>query len=64
VIHVAPVSAYPTEAEGRAAFASPTDAPYHGAWRLPEPYNAVVHVFANEATVADLARAGWTREDA
>jgi hypothetical protein len=73
VIHVALVSAYPTEAEARAALSdgnnyapgyrafAGSDAPYLGVWRLAEPYGAEVHVFT--ALAADQLEAhGWTRE--
>lgn len=61
MIHVALVSAYPTEAEARAAFTPPTEAPYRGIWRVPEPYGGRVHMFAEE-TPDQLHDAGWERE--
>jgi hypothetical protein len=74
VIHVALVSAYPTEAEARAALADPanyapeyarheaSDAPYLGVWRMPLPEQTRVHVFA-DITAEELAATGWTREN-
>lgn len=75
MIHVALVSAYPTEAEGRAALADPSNyapeyarfaasnAPYLGIWRMPVPERTTVHVFT-DAAAEDLEAAGWAREDA
>ena len=63
MIHVALASAYPTEAAAREAIAElPSSEPigeYRGFWRLPEPYNSVVHLFSDEAT-EDLTSRGWT----
>lgn len=65
-IHVALVSAYPTEAEARAAIVAglqplTSDTPYLGIWTMPPPYGGRVHVFADE-TAERLEDAGWTRE--
>lgn len=63
MIHAALVSAYPTEAEARAAFTPPTEAPYRGVWRVPEPYGGRVHMFADLTDTDDqFEDAGWTRE--
>lgn len=72
MIHVALVSAYPTEASARAGIAEDLHvvalgefrgAKYRGIWRLPEPYGGRVHVFGDE-TPERLESAGWIREDA
>jgi hypothetical protein len=75
VIHVALVSAYPAEAQARAALADPanyapeyarhaaSDAPYLGVWRMPVPERTRVHVFA-DTTAEDLEAIGWTWEGA
>jgi hypothetical protein len=68
VIHVALVSAYPTEAEARESVGripSPladADAPYLGVWLTPVPYRSAVHVFGVRTT-EEFEAAGWTRED-
>jgi hypothetical protein len=63
VIHVALVSAYPTEAAARTGIAADRkcDEPfpeYRGIWRLPEPYGGLVHLFSDDTTEA-LAAQGW-----
>lgn len=59
-VHVALTSAYPSKTEARDELG--TSDPYLGVWRLPEPYNGIVHVFG--WTEADLLEdLGWTRED-
>jgi hypothetical protein len=74
VIQAVLVSAYPTEAEARAALTDPanyapeyarqaaSDAPYLGVWHMPLPEQTRVHVFA-DITAEDLEAIGWTRED-
>jgi hypothetical protein len=62
-IHVALVSAYPTEAKARAVIDVPDGAPYHGTWTMPLPYGGRVHVFG-DADPERLEAAGWTREGA
>lgn len=59
MIHVALVSAHPTEAEARALIG--TGAPYLGIWRMPVPEQTPVHVFT-DTTAEQLEAAGWTRE--
>lgn len=66
MIHVALVSAYPTEADARtqivAGLQPLEDTPYLGIWTMPLPYGGRVHVFADE-TADRLEAAGWTREE-
>jgi hypothetical protein len=74
MMHVALASAYPTEADARAAlrdkgnyapevraFAG-SDAPYLGIWLMPEPYRTAVHVFT-DAPAEYLEATGWMRDD-
>ena len=72
MIHVAAVSAYPTEHEARMAIAEGLHVialgqfrgcPYLGVWILPPPYEAVVHVFSDDADPARLEADGWVRSD-
>lgn len=72
MIHVALVSAYPTEAEARAAIAEELHVvalgafrgtTYRGIWTMPLPYCGRVHVFTN-LDPARLESDGWTREGA
>lgn len=72
MIHVALVSAYPTEAKARMGIAEELHvialgqfrgARYLGVWTMPLPYGGVVHVFSNRQP-AQLEAAGWTKEDA
>jgi hypothetical protein len=72
MIHVALASTYATEAEARVALGdkanyapdyarfAASSAPYLGIWRMPEPYGAVVHVFADIAS-EELEAIGWIR---
>jgi hypothetical protein len=70
MIHVALVSAYPSEAEARAAVgtdlthlaATGTDVPYRGIWSLPSYERTLVHVFTAD-TADELLAAGWTRRE-
>ena len=68
MIHIALVSAYPTEAEARKAvsvglvmggLAGPVPA-YRGIWIHPTPEQPLVHVFAEDGDEV-LASRGWTR---
>lgn len=59
-LHVALISACPTEAQARDHLG--TNDPYLGVWRLPEPYGGVVHIFGHTDT-QQLENFGWTRED-
>lgn len=68
MIHVALVSAYPTEAAARAGIAEELHivalgefrgSKYLGVWHTPEPAPAAVHVFG-EVDPARLRLAGWT----
>lgn len=70
MIHVALVSAYPTEAQARAGIAEELHvialgqfrgAKYLGVWTMPLPYGGRVHVFGDE-TADQLHDAGWERE--
>lgn len=66
MIHVALVSAHPTEAEARAEIVAhlqplTENTPYLGIWRMPPPYGSAVHVFGQRDDLG-LAAAGWTRE--
>jgi hypothetical protein len=66
-LHLALVSAYPTETEARAAIADDlhvVGCPYLGIWTMPLPYDSRVHVFSDAADVGRLERDGWTKEDA
>lgn len=58
-IHVALVSAYPTEADARQEL--DTGEAYLGIWRCPTPERPEVHVFSDDVTAADLDREGWMR---
>ena len=63
MIHIALVSAYPTEAAARAGLASggvgEITEQYRGIWRAPRPYVGICHLFSDDAT-EKLNRAGWT----
>lgn len=70
VIHIALVSAYPTEADARMGIAEDLHvvalgqfrgSKYLGVWTTPPPYSSVVHVFAHDTDADDLQRRGWTR---
>lgn len=62
MIHVALVSAYPTEAEARAAFEGSTLGAYRGTWVHPTPERPIVHVFTDR-TDEELEASGYTRHD-
>lgn len=71
MIHVALVSAYPTEAEACAAIAEGLHTialgefrgtPYRGIWIHPTPEHPHVHVFSR-APAERLEAAGWTRPE-
>lgn len=71
MIHVALVSAYPTESAARMGIAEELHvvalgefrgSKYLGVWSTPPPYSGVVHVFG-DAEPEQLEAAGWTREE-
>ncbi|GIE35917.1 hypothetical protein Ait01nite_089620 [Actinoplanes italicus] len=66
MIHVALVSAYPTETEARRARgkAMPDSTPYLGIWTMPLPNAEPVHVFGADNAPDKLSAYGWAREDA
>jgi hypothetical protein len=62
VVHVALVSAYPTEDDAREAFSGINLARYRGIWIHPTPEAPAVHVFS-DADETEIADAGWTRPE-
>jgi len=66
MMHVALVSAHPTEADARRALGRslPSGTPYLGVWTKPEPGSEPLHVFGPPATPVLLIDHGWTQEDA
>lgn len=60
-IHVALISAYPTEADARRTLGVPDDMPYLGEWVAPSFERPEVHAFSDDGDVDDLQRAGWIR---
>lgn len=65
-IHVALVSAHPTEADARRVLHTmPHDTPYLGVWLLPTHENLgdrpEAHAFSDDAEPSDLTHAGWER---
>lgn len=42
----------------------PALTPYLGVWRMPPPYEGLVHVFSDEMTAEQLVAAQWTQGDA
>lgn len=65
---VALVGSYPSEADAWRELGADNDmpalTPYLGVWRMPPPYEGLVHVFSDEMTAEQLVAAQWTQGDA
>lgn len=61
MIHIALVSAFPTEAAARASFDYVVTEQYRGIWRVQMPYCGIVHLFSDVET-SWLVNKGWEQQ--